>query len=276
MQIIEIPMFNIKLNISQVAFRIFNIDIYWYAIIIVLAIIIALLYCKKMNNRYNINFETILNISIFAIPIGFIFARIYYVLFKLDYFLEYPLEILNFRNGGIAIYGGIIGGIITTIIYCKYKNINFLDLLDYVAPAIAIAQSIGRWGNFVNVEAYGIETNLPWKMGIVENEIQKFVHPAFFYESICTFIIFCILVFLQKNRKFKGEIIYIYLILYSFARFLIEGIRIDSLMLFNYRISQVLSLAIFIVFSIIFTIKEVKSHKMSKKEIKSRKKSIKN
>lgn len=276
MQTVEFPMFNIKLNISQVGFKIFNIEIYWYAIIIVFAIIIALLYCKKINNMYNIKFDTVLNISIYVIPIGFICARLYYVIFELDYFLENPLEIFNFREGGIAIYGGIIGGIVTIIVYCKNKNINLLDLLDYMAPAIAIAQSIGRWGNFVNVEAYGLETNLPWKMGIIENGIQKYVHPTFLYESICTFLIFIILCFSQKNRKFKGEIVYIYLILYSFVRFFIEGIRIDSLMLFNYRISQLLSIAIFIVFSVIFVVKEVKSHKMSKKEIKSRKKSIEN
>lgn len=265
MQIIEIPMFNLKLEISKVAFSIFGIDIYWYALIIVVAIIGALLYYKKINGKYEIKFETILDICIWAIPIGFICARLYYVIFNLNYFMQNPILIFDIRDGGIAIYGGIIGGIITIICYCKKHKINLLDLLDYIAPAVALAQSIGRWGNFVNVEAYGIETNLPWKMCILENGIQKCVHPTFLYESISTLVIFILLSKLQKNRKFKGEIFYLYLIMYAFVRFWIEGIRTDSLMLYNLKISQILSMAIFILFLGIFTYAVIKNHIMSKK-----------
>ena len=117
-----------------------------------------------------------------------------------------------------------------------------------MAPAVALAQSIGRWGNFVNIEAYGTQTSLPWKMCIIENGIKKCVHSIFLYESLCTFLIFLLLYKLQQKRKFKGEIFYLYLILYAFVRFWIEGIRIDSLMLKNFRISQILSIAIFILF----------------------------
>lgn len=265
MQIIEFPMFNIKLNISKIAFNIFGIDIYWYALIIVFAIISALFYCRKIDGMYKIKFETILNIYIWIIPIGVICARLYYVLFKLEYFLQNPISILNIRDGGLAIYGGIIGGIITIIFYCKKQKINLLNLLDYLAPAVALAQSIGRWGNFFNLEAYGIETNLPWRMCIIKDGIQKCVHPTFLYESICTFLIFILLCNLQKRRKFKGEILYLYLILYAFVRFWIEGIRIDSLMLYNFRISQILSIAVFILFLGIFTYAVIKNHIMSKK-----------
>ena len=139
----------------------------------------------------------------------------------------------------MAIYGGIIGAVITILIYCKKKNINFLDVLDYVAPFLPLAQSIGRWGNFVNVEAYGTETNLPWRMGIMENGIYKEVHPTFLYESISTLIIFIILYILYEiKRKFKGEITSLYLIMYSFVRFFIEGLRTDSLMFFDIRVSK--------------------------------------
>lgn len=265
MQIIEIPMFNLKLEISKVAFSIFGIDVYWYALIIVFAIISALLYCKKINGMYKIKFDTILDMCIWAIPIGFVCARLYYVIFNLKYFMQNPILIFDIRDGGIAIYGGIIGGIITIICYCKKHKINLLDLLDYIAPAVALAQCIGRWGNFINVEAYGTETNLPWKMCIIENGIKKCVHPTFFYESIGTLLIFLILIKLQKNRKFKGEILYLYLILYAFVRFWIEGIRIDSLMLYNFRISQILSIAIFIIFLGFFTYAVIKTYKMSKK-----------
>ena len=265
MQIIEIPMFNLKLEISKIAFEIFGINIYWYALIIVFSIVSALLYCKKIDGKYGIKFVTILDLCIWVIPIGFACARLYYVIFNLNYFMQNPILIFDIRDGGLAIYGGIIGGIITIVYYCKRNRINILNLLDYIAPAVALAQSIGRWGNFVNVEAYGTETNLPWKMCIIENGIQKCVHPTFLYESISTFIIFISLSKIQKNRKIKGEILYLYLILYAFVRFWIEGIRIDSLMLYNLRISQILSIAIFILFLGIFTYAVIKNHIMSKK-----------
>ena len=169
MQIIEFPMFNIKLNISKIAFNIFGIDIYWYALIIVFAIISALFYCRKIDGMYKIKFETILNIC------------------ELEHFLQKPISILNIRDGGLAIYGGIIGGIITIIFYCKKRKINLLNLLDYLAPAVALAQSIGRWGNFFNVEAYGIETNLPWRMCIIKDGIQKCVHPTFYMNLFAHF-----------------------------------------------------------------------------------------
>ena len=268
MNTIKFPLLNLSLKISRIAINIFGIDIYWYAIIIVFAIIIALLWCKLNSKKYNIEFEKITDLAVIAIPISIICARLYYVIFNLKYYLQYPLEILNFRDGGLAIYGGIIGGIITCYIYTKKNKIDNLDLLDTIAPAVALAQSIGRWGNFVNVEAYGTETNLPWKMGIIENGIEKFVHPTFLYESICAFLIFIILVKLQNKRKFKGEITYLYLIMYSFVRFFIEGLRIDSLMLFNFRISQILSLAIFVSITVIFIHKSIKCSSMSKKDEK--------
>lgn len=228
---ITFPLLNLKLNISQIAFKIFGFEIYWYAVIIVTAIIIAILVCKKNDGIHEIKFDTILDIAIYLIPISIISARIYYVLFNLSYYMQSPKSIFDLRSGGIAIYGGIIGGIITVIIYAKVKQLNFKDLLDYIAPALAIGQSIGRWGNFINVEAYGTETNLPWRMGLIEQGKYIEVHPTFLYESICTFIIFLILSKMQKNRKFKGQITATYLILYGIARAIIEYFRADSLML---------------------------------------------
>lgn len=260
MNIVEFPLFNLEIKLEKVAFSIFNIDVYWYAILIVLGMVIALLLCKKDSGKYNIKFETILDLSIYVIPISIISARLYYVLFNLDVYMQQPLKIFDFRSGGIAIYGGIIGAIITIIIFCKKRKINFLDILDYVAPFLPLAQSIGRWGNFINVEAYGTETQLPWRMGIFENQIYKEVHPTFLYESVATFIIFLILYKKREKRRFKGEITSLYLIMYSFIRFFIEGLRIDSLMFFNFRISQVLSLSIFVVFFIIL-LKKYKNYK---------------
>lgn len=137
-----------------------------------------------------------------------------------------------------------------------------------MVPVVALGQSIGRWGNFINREAYGTETNSFLKMEIVENGITKYVHPTFLYESIATFCCFIVLVILSKKRKYKGQIANVYLIIYSFARMFIEGIRTDSLMFYNIRISQVLSVAIFIIFSCIFVWQIIKCRREQKKVIK--------
>lgn len=251
MNIVNFPLVNLEIQLEKIAFSVFGIDIHWYAILIVIGIVIVLLLCKKDSGKYNIKFETILDLSLYIIPISIIFARLYYVFFNLEIYMEEPLKIFDFRSGGLAIYGGIIGAVITILIFCKKRNINFLDVLDYLVPFLPLAQSIGRWGNFINIEAYGSETNLPWRMGIVENGIYKEVHPTFLYESISTLIIFIILYKIRNKRRFKGEIVTLYLLMYSFVRFFIEGLRIDSLMFFNVRISQALSLSIFVVFCVI-------------------------
>lgn len=238
--------------IPRVAISVMGIDIYWYAILITSAIIIGFLWAKFHNGRYNIKYEDVLDLSLFMIPIAIICARLYYVVFNLNYYLSNPAEIFNFRNGGIAIYGALIGGIITIIIFCKKRKINMFDLMDYLAPIIPLGQAIGRWGNYINIEAYGSETNLPLKMEIIENGITKYVHPTFLYESIGNFILFFILLKVSKNRKFSGQIVYLYLIGYSFIRFFVEGLRTDSLMLGSIRISQLLSIFLFIIVVVIY------------------------
>ena len=250
--------------IPKIAFELFGVSIYWYAIFIVLGIILALIWCRIHTGRYNIKFDNILDFSLFVLPISIICARLYYVLFSLDYFIENPIEIFQINNGGLAIYGGIIGGVVTIAVLSKIKKIKFLDITDYVAPVLALAQSIGRWGNYANIEAYGYETDFVLKMEIVENGIIKYVHPTFLYESICTFIIFIILAIISKNRKFRGQITCLYIVLYSFIRFFIEGLRTDSLMFYNCRISQILSLGLFIIFSGILIYNKIKYNERSK------------
>lgn len=145
---VTFPMLNLKLSIDNVAFSVLDIDIYWYAILIVLAMIIALLIFKKRDGLYEIKFADILDLSIYLIPISIISARIYYVLFDLKYYMKYPLEILNIRTGGLAIYGGVIGGILTCIVFCKKRKIKLLDMLDYIAPALALRTSYRKMGEF--------------------------------------------------------------------------------------------------------------------------------
>lgn len=250
--------------IPSEAFEIFGISIYWYGILIVSSMIIALIWCRFHNGRYGIKFDDILDMAIIVLPVAIICARLYYVAFSWDYYKNNLSEAFSIKSGGLAIYGGIIGGLIVIAIMTKIKKIKLLDITDYIAPIIALCQSIGRWGNYINVEAYGYETNLPLKMEVIENGVVKYVHPTFLYESLCTLAIFIFLSILSKKRKFSGEITYLYIICYSFIRFIIEGLRTDSLMLFNFRISQILSLALFIIFSIILIYKYNKYKQLSK------------
>ena len=241
--------------IPRVAVTLFGIDIYWYAILITSAIIFGYIWTLVHDGRFGIKFDDVFNLSLIMLPSAFICARLYYVVFNLQYYMANPSEIINVRNGGLAIYGGVIGAVLAIFIFCKIKKIKFWDLMDYLAPVLPIGQAIGRWGNYINIEAYGTETNGPIKMEIIENGITKYVHPTFLYESLGNVIVFTILVILSKKRKFSGQIAYVYLIGYSFIRFFVEGLRTDSLMLGNIRVSQLLSLIIFIVVTTIYIIK---------------------
>lgn len=172
--------------------------------------VLALIILKLREGLYAIKFQDILDLSLWLIPIAIIGARVYYVIFELDYFLTEPLQIFHIRNGGLAIYGGIIAGVVTVYAFCKKRKISILDMLDYIAPALALGQAIGRWGNFFNREAYGIECSNLFRMGILENGIYKEVHPTFLYESTITFLLAIFLFQLQKKRRFKRRN-YIYL-----------------------------------------------------------------
>ncbi len=234
------------------------------------SMIMGIIWCRFHDGRFGIKFDTILDLAIIVLPTAIICARLYYVAFSLNYFIENPTEIFQIKDGGLAIYGGLIGGLAVIAIFSKIKKFKVLDFLDYIVPIVALCQSIGRWGNYINIEAYGYETNWQIKMEIVEYGLTKYVHPTFLYESIGTFLIFILLSILSRKRKFSGEITYMYIICYSFIRFFIEGLRTDSLMLFNCRISQILSLALFIVFGMIMIYKKIKYKEMSKDVEKER------
>lgn len=148
MNTVYFPLLNLKLTINNIAFSIFGIDIYWYAILIVGAMIAGIIILKLRDGLYGIKFETVIDLVLYLIPISIISARLYYVLFDLDFFLKDPMQILNIRTGGMAIYGGIIGGAITSFVFCKKKNIQILDLFDYIAPALALRPSNRKMGEF--------------------------------------------------------------------------------------------------------------------------------
>lgn len=228
---------------DRVAFTLFGIDIMWYGILIATGMVLAVLIALREAKRLGISEDDILNLAMIAIPSGLIGARAYYVIFNWSYYAGDISEILNFRGGGLAIHGGLIGGILAGLIYAKVKNINFFKLADCVVLGIPLAQAIGRWGNFLNQEAHGGPTDLPW--GIMVDGIK--VHPTFLYESIWDLGVFLFLFIFRKKQKYQGQILVDYIILYSIGRFFIEGLRTDSLMLGPLRMAQVVSLACIII-----------------------------
>ena len=244
MNIINFEDLGLSFKVNRIAIDLWGIKIYWYGIFIVIGFVLALILCKKDDGKYNIKFDDILLLTIIALPIILICARLYYVIFNFSTYIIKPTEILNLRNGGLAIYGGIIGAIGTIAVYCKLKKINLLDTLDYLAPFLSLGQAIGRWGNFFNIEAHGTETSSILRMGIVENGHYIQVHPTFLYESVCTFIIFIILYKGRNKRKYSGQIMLAYFFMYGIVRSIIEGLRTDSLMLGSFRVSQVLSIVL--------------------------------
>lgn len=256
-------------NIDRVAFSIFGIDIYWYAIIIVFGIILGTYFAKKEFIRRGFDEDFVYNVLFVILPIGIIGARFWYVLFMWDYYKTNPGEILNIRGGGLAIHGGIIFGALALYLYAKNKKIPFLDMADILIPSVALGQGIGRWGNFVNQEAHGGPTDLPW--GIIIDGVK--VHPTFLYESIGDIIIFLILINWRRKNPDRGKLTATYLIGYGILRFFVEGLRTDSLYWGPLRTAQVISLVFIIAGAILFFIsnkKKLPPYFMKKKVVEKK------
>ncbi|MBU5306757.1 prolipoprotein diacylglyceryl transferase [Clostridioides mangenotii] len=223
---------------DRVAFNLFGIDVMWYGILMATGMLAAVIIALKESKRVGISEDDVINIAIIAIPVGLICARIYYVVFNWDYYAGDIMAMINVRGGGLAIHGGLIGGILAGFLYTKYKKMNFFKTADAVMLGMPLAQAIGRWGNYINGEAHGGPTNLPW--GIMVDGMK--VHPTFLYESIWNLCIFVFLLLTRKKKKYEGQIIVNYVVLYSLGRFFIEGLRTDSLMFGPLRMAQVVSL----------------------------------
>lgn len=233
---------------DPIAFELFNLEIRWYGILVATGIALGTLVFYFRGPKRGISGDSVLDILIISIPIGVICARLYYVIFNWRYFAMDPVEILNIRGGGLAIHGGLLGGLAAAWFVAKYKRIRFLDMADAVVPGFALAQSIGRWGNYFNSEAHGGPTDLPW--GIMVDGVK--VHPTFLYESIWCFLLFLFLLWFDKKPRFAGQIACLYGILYSVERFLVEGLRTDSLMFGPFKQAQLLSLAIIVICAILY------------------------
>lgn len=270
MRTLTFPGLGLSFELSRVAFTVLGHPIYWYGIIIACGFFLAYLFCSWQSKRFGIRSDDILDLLLFAVPLCIIGARLYYVIFYLDLYrradgsLDFG-AMLRIWDGGLAIYGAVLVAAVVLAVFCKVRKLPFLAFADLGVFGLFIGQSIGRWGNFMNIEAYGSVTDLPWRMcseSIAQELLAKGlvdqagfdailagtlgVHPTFFYESLWNLIGLGILILiLKKGRKFEGQTFFTYLFWYGLGRFFIEGLRTDSLYLFGtgLRVSQGVALA---------------------------------
>ena len=232
--------------------------VYWYGILIALGVVIATVVCLRQKERYGISEDNLMDCILWGIPCGVIGARLYYVIFYLDNFrnadgtLNWGKDhgIIAIWDGGLAIYGAVIAAVIVVLILSRRQHFKFFALMDLCVIGLLIGQAVGRWGNLMNREAFGAETTLPWRMQLLTTAGRPVcVHPTFFYESLWNVVgLLLILFVVSKARRFDGENTWFYFLWYGIGRFWIEGLRTDSLYLFNWtlfgeriRVSQALS-----------------------------------
>ena len=246
---VSFPALGWEFKINPIALELGSIKIHWYGVIIAFGMVLAFIYAYFSAKRFNVDRNKLFDCVLVGLVTGIIGARLYFVLFKLDYYLQNPGEIFMISNGGLAIYGGIIGAFLGGCITAKILKIKIMPILDVAVLGFLIGQGIGRWGNFMNQEAFGTVTDLPWGM-MSQNTNMQTVHPCFLYESLWCLLGFVLLHFLSKKyQKYAGQVFYAYLVWYGFERMIVEGLRTDSLYLpfGGIRVSQLLSAIIMIV-----------------------------
>lgn len=257
-------------HLSRTAFTVFGQDIYWYGIFIGLGVILGVLLALHEAKRTGQNPDTYLDFIIYAMIIAIIGARLYYVIFSWDFYSQHPEKIFAIREGGLAIYGGIIGGVLAAIVYSRVKKKNFWVMADTMAPSLILGQMLGRWGNFFNKEAFGEFTDNLFAMRYQLSQVRASdvtpdilqnlvtvngvdyiqVHPTFLYESFWSLCVFIILLILQRKKKFNGQVCATYFFGYALGRVWIEGLRTDQLCIGNVPVSQALS-AVLIIASVV-------------------------
>ena len=227
--------------------RIFGYNIYLYGLLITAGFILAALYLLKRSQALGLTKDNILDLVIMAVPFGLLGARIYYIVFNASHYFGAGKwrNMFMIREGGLAVYGGVIGGAIAFYVYSRVKKMPVGKLWDAAAFGLFIGQAVGRWGNFVNREAFGVETSVPWKMGLTLGTRTVYVHPTFLYECLWNIVGFVLLHIISKKweRKFYGQFFTFYVAWYGLGRYMIEGLRTDSLYITgtDIRISQLLA-----------------------------------
>ena len=247
---ISFPGLGLSMDPDRIVFNLFGKNIYWYGLIIVIGFALAVVYANRRAKQFGLKQDDILDLLLVATPVAIICARAYYCIFNWSLFAENPISVLYIWHGGLAIYGGVIGAAVVIAVGTRIKKINCPALLDVTSMGFLIGQCIGRWGNFVNREAFGAETDSFLRMGLTDATGHTiYVHPTFLYESVWNLIGFVLLHFLSKRRKFDGQIALLYVAWYGLGRGFIEGLRSDSLYLFgtNLRVSQLLAFASFLI-----------------------------
>lgn len=267
--VIGFPFLGITMNPPSY-FELFGIRIYFYGVIIAAAFMICLLWAAKKSVKFGIKENDVYDYFIWIVPFSVIGSRLYYILFKLDYYIANPGEIINIREGGLAIYGGVIAGIIVILLVSRHKKIHPLAAIDLFITACILGQAIGRWGNFMNREAFGAETEIFCRMSLTDPTGKTiYIHPTFLYESLWNFAGFIFLnIFINKGkRRYNGQCLYIYCLWYGLGRFWIEGLRTDSLYIGStgIRVSQLLS-ALMVVFGAVMLIINRKRNDFKKEE----------
>ncbi len=273
---IVFPNLGWEFDVNPTAFTVFGIEIQWYGILITLGLILAMLYCFPKMKKFGIDPDRAIDAVIGGVIGGILGARIYYVLLRWDSYAGDWKSIFNFRGGGLAIYGGLIGAVAVGLVICKIRKVKVLPMLDVAVIGFLIGQGIGRWGNFVNQEAFGTNTDNLFAMtgGTIQQTIideaayldgsmyqagieisEKFaVHPCFLYESVWCLLGVVVLSLMIKRRKFDGQLFLTYLAWYGAERFVVEGLRTDSLMFGNMRASQALSAVLAVTAVILMTV----------------------
>ena len=246
---ISFPNLGLEFSVNTVAFSIGNFNVYWYGIIIAAGFLLALVYASFSCKKMNIDINRLFDVVIVGLIAGVIFARLFYVVFYPgDKYLKNPAEILQIHDGGLAIYGGLIGAVVFGSITAKLRKMKVAAVLDIASLGFLIGQGVGRWGNLINQEAFGGPTDLPWGMysDNTARVVEGNVHPCFLYESLLCFLGFVALHFFTRRfRRYDGQTFLLYIVWYGFCRFFIEGLRTDSLMIpgVNLKVSQVIAAA---------------------------------
>ena len=239
---ISFPSFGITLN-PPTSFSVGPLTVHYYGLIIAVGLMLAVFYCSKRSHQFGLDEDTLLDGVLCVTPVAIICARIYYCAFSWAEFADDPISVLYIWNGGIAIYGGVLGAAFGMWIFSKWKKVKLATVLDLIMLGFLIGQSIGRWGNFMNREAFGAATDSVFRMGLL-NELTgkvEYYHPTFLYESVWNLCGFLLLHFLSKRRKYDGQIALGYMAWYGLGRTFIEGLRMDSLYCGPIRVSQMLA-----------------------------------
>lgn len=241
---ISFPSFGIEVDPGR-SFSIGPLTIHYYGLIIALGLILAVIYGCRRGKRFGLREDDIIDGVLWVTPFAILCARAYYCIFSWHEFAADPISVLYIWNGGLAIYGGVLGAVIGVSVFCRIKGIKLPALLDLVSLGFLIGQGIGRWGNFFNREAFGAETESFFRMGLYNTKTGSFqyFHPTFLYESVWNLTGFVLLHFLTKKRRYDGQIALGYVAWYGLGRAFIEGLRMDSLYLGSFRVSQLLAAA---------------------------------